>query len=102
MNVTLHCEYLRERRNAHSYLAQMLDFPDYYGRNLDALFDCLTELHDCTILLEGAEELLAAGGYGARILQTLEDAARANPGLRVIGGAEGTAEYLTVPIEKGM
>ena len=28
----------------HSVLAQTLNFPDWYGHNLDALFDCLTEL----------------------------------------------------------
>ena len=27
---------------AHDYLAQMLGFPDYYGKNLDALYDLLT------------------------------------------------------------
>lgn len=27
----------------HSYLAAHLQFPAYYGSNLDALFDCLTE-----------------------------------------------------------
>lgn len=28
----------------HDLLAQHLDFPDYYGRNLDALHDLLTEI----------------------------------------------------------
>ena len=28
-------------------LAQVLDFPDWYGRNLDALKDCLTDLSWC-------------------------------------------------------
>lgn len=27
----------------HEVLKQDLDFPDYYGGNLDALFDCLTD-----------------------------------------------------------
>ena len=25
-------------------VSQQLDFPDYYGKNLDALWDCLTEV----------------------------------------------------------
>ena len=31
------------RDAAHSHLALRLGLPDYYGRNLDALYDCLTE-----------------------------------------------------------
>ena len=37
----------------HDYLIKKLDLPDYYGRNLDALYDCLTsigvktEIHLC-------------------------------------------------------
>ena len=29
---------------AHEYLAKTLRLPDYYGKNLDALHDCLTDL----------------------------------------------------------
>ena len=28
----------------HNYLKEVLNFPDYYGKNLDALYDCLTEI----------------------------------------------------------
>ena len=29
--------------DGHNYLKEVLNFPDYYGKNLDALYDCLTE-----------------------------------------------------------
>jgi ribonuclease inhibitor len=30
--------------DVHSILAKNLNFPDHYGNNLDALFDCISEL----------------------------------------------------------
>ena len=89
MRVILDCERLRSRRPAHEYLQEALGFPEYYGKNLDALFDCLTELSDCAIVLRGKDELARSGGYGARVLRVLEDAARVNPHLTLeSGGAE--------------
>lgn len=32
------------KKEKHDYLKKELDFPDYYGKNLDALYDCLTEI----------------------------------------------------------
>ena len=31
---------------AHEYIAKKLGFPEYYGKNLDALYDCLTDITD--------------------------------------------------------
>lgn len=82
-NVILDCENLLQKEQAHLYLAQMLDFPDYYGKNLDALFDCLTELGECTITLKGEYILHQADCYGVKVLQVLEEAAQANPRLKL-------------------
>ena len=81
MRVILDCKKLSRRQPAHKHLQEALDFPKYYGKNLDALFDCLTDLCDCTIVLRGKDQLVQGDGYGARILQVLEDAAQVNPGL---------------------
>ena len=83
MNIILNSENLAQRKQAHQYLAQMLNFPDYYGKNLDALFDCLTEFGDCTLILEGGADLSRNGGYGAKVLKVLEEAALANPRLKL-------------------
>ena len=81
--VVLDCEKLLHRKQAHLYLAEMLDFPDYYGENLDALYDCLTEIRECTIVLEGEDILRESEGYGAKVLKVLREAAHANPGLKL-------------------
>lgn len=82
MKVLINCEKLLNREQAHEYLAQMLDFPEYYGKNLDALFDCLTELSDCTVVLMGGEAL-PHNSYGARVRKVMEAAAQANAGLKL-------------------
>ena len=32
------------KKRSHDYLSEVFDFPSYYGRNLDALYDCLTDI----------------------------------------------------------
>lgn len=32
------------KRNGHIYLKKAFNFPNYYGNNLDALYDCLTDI----------------------------------------------------------
>lgn len=39
-------------KKAHEALAKALDFPAYYGQNLDALHDCLTDLGDTELVIE--------------------------------------------------
>ena len=40
--VILDASKMVSRQEAHRYLKEQLAFPDYYGKNLDALYDCLT------------------------------------------------------------
>ena len=69
----------------HKYLRAELELPDYYGENLDALYDCLTEV--CEPVILKIPQAVAAGSelgwYGARLLTVVQDAAAANPNLQV-------------------
>lgn len=76
---------IETREQLHDTLAAQLSLPAYYGRNLDALYDCLTDIHEDTQLqLAHAEELFAHLGVYADVFQSvLRDACDENPHLRL-------------------
>ena len=82
-NVVIDCEKLLQKEQAHFYLAQVFSFPDYYGKNLDALFDCLAELRECTIVLKNKSSIRQIDSYGIKVLMVLEEAVQANPRLQL-------------------
>lgn len=65
------------REAAHDEIVRALPLPEYYGRNLDALWDELGCLQG-EILLANAASIT---GYGAEILTLLREAAEENPRL---------------------
>ena len=73
------------RADAHAELARALDFPDWYGGNLDALHDCLTEINQPTeLVIRGSDALeTALGSYAAAFRRVLADSAAQNDALTV-------------------
>lgn len=87
--IRLNGEKMLDKATTHAYLKQKLALPDYYGENLDALWDCVVSdfsLKKITIYNTGAmiEHL---GSYGESIINLLEQAAQEN-------------EYIKVDIER--
>ncbi len=63
------------RTQAHSYLQRMLTLPEYYGANLDALADCLSEVSGVVIIMAYSEAMKnSLGEYGVRLLEVLKAA----------------------------
>ncbi len=75
--IFINVQRLQEKDSAHEYLQKRLATQEYYGRNLDALYDVLTSFgRDTTIYL--MQERGELSDYAQRILETLQDAAEAN------------------------
>ena len=64
----------------HDALQKALPLPDYYGRNLDALHDVLTEWReDFTLRIDDCDSMLSAlETYGVYFMRMLNDAAGEN------------------------
>lgn len=73
MHVILDARKLSTKEEAHAYLKKVFRFPEYYGHNLDALYDSLTDLPYGDRLsvhfIHGKE----AGEYCAQVISVLQD-----------------------------
>lgn len=61
--------------SAHEYLAKTLRLPDYYGKNLDALHDCLTDLPRSVwiVLINGDRMDASLGEYAEKLRRVFKD-----------------------------
>ena len=62
------------KANAHRHMAEAMGFPAYYGANLDALYDCVTDLTGEIRLYHTAVMRRSLQAYGEKILRVLKDA----------------------------
>ncbi|MCR5621733.1 MAG: barstar family protein [Treponema sp.] len=85
---TIDLSDVHDKEALHNKLAQNLPLPDYYGRNLDALYDCLTEAHEpWHISFTGCEQAESRlGGYFLGLKETIEDAEEATDSIRATFG----------------
>ena len=64
------------KKDGHDYLKEVFNFPDYYGKNLDALYDCL-----CEIGVETEIILINGEGVSRDLIDTFADASCENENL---------------------
>ena len=80
--ITLELTHIETVRALHIYLAYMLALPAHYGRNLDALFDCLTDISEDTRIIVVAQGVRGeTAAFLPRLMRVLHDAAQENPHL---------------------
>lgn len=85
MTIQLDGRAMCSRSEAHDHLKERLALPDYYGRNLDALYDLLTERGEPTLieLCYFRDMESALGGYAKALVSVMHRAAEQNPSLYV-------------------
>ena len=90
MKLVLDGNLIKDKEMLHSHMEKTLDFPEWYGGNLDALYDCMTDLMeelDVEFLnWDRMEENL--GDYAGKVLRVLRDAAEGNLNILLIGAPE--------------
>ena len=79
--ITIDCVGIETAQCLHKKLKEALGFPEFYGHNLDALHDCLTEIsEDTKLTLEHFDSL---GRFAAGFRLVLNDAEEENSHLFV-------------------
>jgi len=77
---------VKDKGMLHDILTASLRLPDWYGRNLDALYDCLTDIQEETeirILHESAMEE-HMGNYAKALAKVIKTATEENAHLRFL------------------
>lgn len=75
---------MTSKEDAHGHMKQQFGFPEYYGHNLDALWDLLTTWSDpLYITLIHSEAMYEnLGAYGVQLMDVFREAAEQNEKLR--------------------
>lgn len=71
---------LSDAAQVHDYLKESLHFPEYYGKNLDALYDCLTDLEPVKIIITAPKE---DGAIFQRMIRVFKAAERENDSIEL-------------------
>ena len=79
--VYLEGRLMTDRAAAHAEIKDKLSLPEYYGANLDALWDCLIEIGEETVITvrHPGAMFSALREYGCRLLMTFFEAEKENP-----------------------
>lgn len=77
---------VRTPEQVHACLAEAMALPDYYGKNLDALCDCLGEIDAPTCI--GIYNMDISNSYMETLAEVFRDAEADNSNLCVIFGQQ--------------
>lgn len=84
--IRLEPERMTDREKMSDYFMELFEFEDYFGRNLDALNDCLSEEAlpvDFVVNREIMQEILN-DEYAYKVFRVISEAVRDNPALHIV------------------
>ena len=83
--IIIDCLKISDKKELHKEFAEKLSFPDWYGENLDALFDCLTGIFEETsVVIENFPSLEEnLGNYAAAFRKVMLRADEDNERLHI-------------------
>ena len=76
--VLIDCTKMVDEASVHDAFSEALEFPAYYGRTLDALYDMLSSSPELKLTLTNVSALKKLFRYGDNLKLALEDAAKDN------------------------
>lgn len=85
-NIHLDGRAFMDKETAHTVLKEKLDLPEYYGRNLDALWDCLTtDFTQKMITIQHPQAIKEnLGRYGQLLLHVFEEIQERNDAITIV------------------
>jgi len=85
IKVILNGKRMITKEKTHAYLKRKFDFPDYYGKNLDALWDLLSVWDkELLIVIINKEDIIEnLSSYGSSLLKLFDELADENGNISV-------------------
>ena len=83
--IRLDADRIKDKESMAVYMAEIFCFPEYFGRNLDALADLLSEVETETVIEIDHLNLakICLSDYAYRTLRVLMEAANENPNITI-------------------
>ena len=86
MHIIIDGNKITDKESLHETLKEKLVLPDYYGSNLDALWDCLTGWIELPTTIEWknySESEIRLGDYANKVLETFKEAQEELDGFQI-------------------
>ena len=84
--IHLDARRMKDRQAVYDYFSEVFDFPEYFGKNLDALYDCLSEVSEPTEIeiTQNNYAQITHDAFARRVWRVIQQACKENPYLHCV------------------